>query len=315
MRILVAGGSGVIGKILIPKLLARGHEISTFSRSPERLEALRQAGAHTFTLDVFDAEGVAEIINAVKPQVVVDQLTQIPGRIDPRRIAQDFAATNRLRTEGTSNLVLAAKDSDVERFITQSIAFAYTPNSEHPAKESEPLDHDAPGGFKEIANAISEHERIVLDAFGERGVVLRYGTFYGPGTVYDHDGTFTEDLRKRQVPLVGSGLGRLSFIHLEDAASATMLAIEGQQTGLFNIVDNEPVTLREFLPEFARMLNAPQPMRVPSQLGWLGAGSYGVYYMTKQRGASNEKARKELNWEPIYPTWREGFESEYGTPG
>jgi nucleoside-diphosphate-sugar epimerase len=307
MKILVAGGSGAIGKFLVPMLAERGHEVYALGRSLERLRAIQQPGVHVFACDVFDRDRLEQVAAEAQPEVVVDQLTQIPRQINPRRAAQELAPTNRLRTEGTRNLMQAAVQNDAKRFVSASVAFAYAPQGGDPAIETDPLYLDAPGGFLPAVEAVAEHERIVLGSAGVQGVVLRYGYFYGPGTVYALDGSFTQDVLKRRLPIIGDGQGQFSFIHLADAAEASVHAIEGEMSGVYNIVDDEPVMMNQFLPWFAKLLDAAPPLRLPRLIGQLAGGPYGVYLMTRQRGASNEKAKEVLGWQPKFPTWREGF--------
>lgn len=315
MKILIAGGSGVIGRPLVKALAARGHEVNVLGRSLDKLEAVEKLGGRVFECDVFDTERLGQVFADCQPQVVVDQLTHIPAQINPRNIALDMAPTNRLRTTGTRNLMQAALENGVGRFVTASIAFAYAPTGGEPAVETDTLYLEAPGGFSMVVEAIVEHERIALETAGVQGIVLRYGYLYGRGSAYAHEGSFTQSVSKRGLPIIGNGGGQLSFIHAEDAAGATVLAIESGMSGVYNIVDDEPITLNEFLPWFADLLGAPRPMRLPRLVGLLGAGAYGVYMMTRQPGAANNKAKIDLGWALKYPTWRQGFKAEFGRDG
>ncbi len=218
--------------------------------------------------------------------------------------------TNRLRTEGTKSLIEAAKASGVARILTQSIAFAYVPQGARPATEHEQLFTHAPKGFASVIEAVAESERLTSETPGLEGTVLRYGFFYGPGTVYSRGGSFAIDVSRRRVPIIGSGSGVFSFIHVRDAAIATIAALKHLATGTYNIVDDEPVPVRTWLPEYARLLGAPAPRNAPRWLGRLVGGPYADYLMVQQRGASNAKARADLNWRPQYARWHEGFESE-----
>lgn len=315
MKILIAGGSGVVGRPLVTALVTRGHEVYVLGRSSDKLQVVEELGGRVFECDVFDIENLGQVVANCQPQVIVDQLTQIPAQINPRNIALDMATTNRLRTTGTRNLMQAALENGVERFVTASIAFAYAPTGGEPAVETDALYLEAPGGFSTVVEAVVEHERIALETPGVQGIVLRYGYLYGPGSVYGLEGSFTRSILKRGLPIIGGGSGQLSFVHTEDAAGATVLAIEGEMSGVYNIVDDEPVTLNEFLPWFADLLGAPRPMRLPWLIGLLGAGSYGVYMMTRQPGVANAKAKVDLGWELKYPTWRQGFAAEFGRVG
>lgn len=244
------------------------------------------------------------------PEVVINQLTNIPTRLNPRHIKEEMAATNRLRIEATRTLVEAARAAKARRVISQSISFIYDPKGAPLATEDEPLHHGAPAAFRDVVRAIDASEHTVLDAEGVEGIVLRYGYFYGPGTMYAPDGSFAEDVRRRRVPLVGNGGGISSFIHVDDAAAATALALGHGESGAYNVVDDDPAPVRVWLPAYAELLGAPRPFRVPKLIGWLGAGPYGIYFMTQQRGASNAKAKERLRWKPSYSSWREGFRSD-----
>ncbi len=307
MKVFVAGGTGVIGRSLLPLLIGHGHEVTALTRSPEGAERIRQLGAEPAVCDVFDRRRLGEWVVKAEPEVVIHQLTAIPKRLNPRRIRKELAQTNRLRTEGTQILMEAAQAAGVTRFIAQSIAFAYAPEGEALTKEEERLYLDAPASFVEIMQAVDSLERTVVQASGIESFVLRYGYFQGPGTVYAEDGTFAADVRRRRVPVVGEGTGVFSFIHVDDAASATVAALTATEPGTYNIVDDEPAALREWLPRYAKWLGAPAPYRIPRFIGALAAGPYAIYLMVQQRGVSNEKARKLLSWQPKYRNWQGGF--------
>jgi nucleoside-diphosphate-sugar epimerase len=254
--------------------------------------------------DVLDAAGIARAVAAAAPDAVVHELTAIPPRVDPKKVARDLAPTNRLRTEGTRNLVAAAAAvKSVRRFVAQSVAFAYEPG---PALrvESDPLIVKPPTGFSDVVGALHSLESQVGAL--PHGVVLRYGYFYGPGTGYARDGSFHDDVMRRRVPIAGAGSGVFSFIHVEDAAEATVAALE-RGSGTFNVVDDEPAPLKEWLPEYARHIGARPPWHVPGLLARLAAGPYGEFLLLKQSGASNAKARRELAWAPRRASWRQGF--------
>lgn len=315
MNVFFAGATGVIGRQLLPLLVRAGHEVTAMTRSPSRVEQIRSQGARPVACNVFDQDGLRDAVVASKPDVLIHQLTDIPRRIHPRRVKTAMAATDRLRTEGTKALLQAAKAARTRRLIAQSIAFLYRPVGSALATEDEPLYHDAPTAFAGMVRAVDECERIVLGDAEIEGIVLRYGYFYGSGTIYARGGSFAEDVQRRRVPIVGDGSGMFSFIHVGDAAAATSAALEQGSTGTYNIVDDGPVALREWLPEYAQMLGAQSPFTVPKIIGRFAGGSYGIYLMTQQRGAANEKARRQLGWEPGYSTWREGFHAELAASG
>jgi nucleoside-diphosphate-sugar epimerase len=302
MRVFVAGATGAIGRPLVPRLLAAGHEVTGMTRSPERAEALRAAGAEAVVCDVFDAAALAAALRDARPEVVVNELTDIPPALNPRRFKSQMAGLNRIRTEGYRNLVTAARESGARRLVAESIAFVYAP-APGPAGESDELWHDAPEPFATTLRATLEGERSVLDS-GLEALVLRYGWFYGPGTQYAADGATTQMIRKRRFPVVGRGDGVSSFVHVGDAADATAAAVNSGATGILNVCDDEPAPQREWLPEVARSLGAPPPRRVPALLARLAAGSVAVAFTTQQRGASNARAKEALGWAPAHPTWR-----------
>jgi nucleoside-diphosphate-sugar epimerase len=307
VRVFVAGASGAIGRLLVPRLVAAGHEVIGMTRSEERAEAIRAAGARAVVVDVFDVDRLQEAVASAGPEAMVHELTSLPDRLDFRKEGI-YEPTNRVRTEGTRNLLDAARGSGVRRFVCQSIAFAYALQGSPPRvlDEDAPLNLDAPPPFSEAMRVVAEMERAVLDA---DGLVLRYGWFYGPGTsiALDPPGSQIELIRKRRFPIVGAGSGVWSFVHIEDAATATLAAIEGGPSGVYNIVDDEPATVAEYLPALAAALGAKPPWRVPRWVGRLAGGKATVMAMTEIRGASNEKAKRELGWQLRYPSWRQGF--------
>jgi 2-alkyl-3-oxoalkanoate reductase len=276
------------------------------TRSDERAAALREAGARAVVLDVFDHEGVRAAMAEARPEVVVHQLTALPERIDPRDRSV-YDATNRLRTVGTRILLEAARAAGARRVVAQSIAFAYEPRGEMVKAEDAPLMSDAPGPFGEGARAVRDLEAQILEAQGLEGLVLRYGFFYGPGTFYALDGSMAADVRRRRMPIVGGGAGTFSHVHVEDAAEATVAAVERGAPGVYNIVDDEPAPLRDWVPVYAEAIGAKPPWRLPAWIARLVAGRAATAMATQLRGASNEKAKRELGWTPAHPSWREGF--------
>jgi len=310
MRIFLAGATGAIGRPLVRMLVADGHHVTGMTRSPEKSASLSEAGAEPVVADALDAAAVSRAVAQAKPEAIVHQLTAIPERLDGRKIVRDFALTDRLRTEGTRILIDAARAAGVERMIAQSIAFIYEPG---PAgtihMESDPLIADPPTQFKRTAAAVAELERAVLDFDGQ---VLRYGYFYGPGTAFSRAGAWGQDIARRRLPIVGGGTGVWSFIHIDDAARATAAALGSATPGAYNIVDDEPAAVGEWIPALADVLGAPRPMRVPAWLARPIAGAYGVRTMTQAQGASNALAKRELGWRPSYASWREGFRHGLG---
>jgi nucleoside-diphosphate-sugar epimerase len=269
-------------------------------------------GVQSVVCDALDRASLDAALRIAQPEVVINQMTALPARIEPRRIVSQYAATNRLRSEGGKNLIEACTRVGVRRFIAQSVAFAYAPAAGL-MNETCPLFCDAPGGFTATVAAIQALENSALGQPGIQGVVLRYGYLYGAGTHLDpSDGYIAKDIRSRRFPIVGSGGGVFSFIHIDDAVSATVAAVESQQTGIFNIVDDNPAAVRDWLPWYAKCLGAPAPFSIPVWIARAAAGSYGVYVMTKMPGASNSKARRDLAWRPSCADWRDGFGAMLG---
>jgi nucleoside-diphosphate-sugar epimerase len=311
VRVFVAGASGAIGEPLVRQLVDAGHEATGMTRRPERAAEIREAGARAAVCDVYDAGALKEAVAAARPEVVIHELTALPARIDPRR-ADTYAGTNRLRTEGTANLIAAARAAGARRFVSQSIAFIYAPVGPMVVDESAPVLQGVSGHLGEGMAATLDGERQVLDADGLEGLVLRYGYFYGPGTSFAPDGTMAEDVRRRRFPIVGSGEGRMSFVHVEDAAAATVAACERGAPAVYNVCDDEPAPMREWIPVYAETIGAKRPLRVPEWLARIFAGKTIARMMTELRGASNAKAKRELGFKARYPSWRQGFEQALG---
>ncbi|HEY3208473.1 MAG TPA: NAD(P)-dependent oxidoreductase [Actinomycetota bacterium] len=311
MNVFVAGATGAIGRRLLPLLLQGGHEVTGMTRSPERARTIEEAGARAVVCDALDAQGVKAAVAAATPDAVIHQLTSIPPALDPRRYDQQMATNDFLRTEGTRNLVEAAKAVGVRRVVAQSIAFAYAPIGPGPKREEDPLFLDAPHPFRRSVLAIRDLEDAVTHTDGIDGVVLRYGFFYGPGTAFARDGSMAETVRRRRLPIVGGGRGVYSFVELGDAASATVAALTSPP-GTYNVVDDDPAPVREWIPYYARVLGVKPPLRVPAFVGRIAGGPLAAYYMTMVQGASNERARRELGWTPGYPSWRQGFRESLG---
>jgi nucleoside-diphosphate-sugar epimerase len=307
MRIFVAGGSGALGRRLVPQLVARGHQVTATATSAARLGVLQQLGASAVVMDGLDAVSVGEAVAAARPDAVVHQMTGLAaahaGKPDLKHPDRFFAATIRLRTEGTDHLLAAAEAAGVAHVVAQSFgAFNGIRAGGWVKTEEDPLD-PGPAGARAGAEAIGYLEDVVVKA---GGAALRYGAFYGPGATDDQ----VTLVRKGMFPLVGSGAGYLSWVHLDDAASATVLAVEQQATGVFDIADDEPAPAREWLPYLAACAGARPPRRVPAWVARLLAGEMAVIMMTEGRGFANAKAKRELGWRLRYPSWRQGFKEE-----
>jgi 2-alkyl-3-oxoalkanoate reductase len=305
MRVFVAGASGAIGTRLVPQLIDGGHEVIGTFNSAGSAERVRALGAEAVALDLLDARAVRQAVLEARPDAIVHQATALAKVRFSRNLDRTFAPTNRLRTEGTDALLAAAREAGVHRFVAQSFACYRYAREGGPVKtEDDPLDPAPPAAARETNAAMRHLDRAVTDA---GGIALRYGGFYGA----PNDGLL-EPIRKRQFPIVGNGGGISSFIHLDDAAAATVLALEHDGAGIYNIVDDEPAPVREWLPVLANALGAKPPRHLPRWLARLVAGEGAVLMGTESRGASNAKAKRELGWAPRYPSWRQGFTAAYG---
>ena len=310
MRVFVAGGTGVLGRRLVPQLVARGHQVTATTTSAAKLGLLEQLGAEAVVMDGLDAMSVGQAVAAARPDAIVHQMTGISlahaGKPDMRHMDRWFATTNRLRTEGTDHLLAADEATGRSTFVAQSFgSFNGTRQGGWVKTEGDPLDLLTGTVLQPMAEAVLHLEDAVVKA---GGAALRYGAFYGPGASDDQ----VELIRKRKFPLVGRATGYTSWVHLDDAASATVLAVEQQAKGVFNIVDDEPTPAAEWLPYLAACAGAKRPMRVPKWVAKLLAGDVPVVMMTEGRGFSNAKAKAELGWELRYPSWRQGFKEELG---
>jgi nucleoside-diphosphate-sugar epimerase len=308
MRIFVAGATGAVGRALVPALVAAGHSVTGMTRSPEKAGAIRRAGAEPVVADGLNARAVRAAVISARPDVIIDEMTDLATVTDLRHFDRAFANTNRLRTEGTDHLLAAAHEADVKRFIAQSFCgWSFSRESDAVKTETDALDPEPPRELARTLDALRYLEQIVTKSIHLEGIVLRYGSFYGPDT-----GMFSramiEELRHRRVPLIGNGAGRWSFVHVEDAASATVAAIEHGKPGqIYNIVDDEPAPVSEWLPALAGILGAKPPFHIPAWVGRLLAGEHMVSMMTQVRAGSNVKAKQELGWQPAHPSWRQGF--------
>jgi nucleoside-diphosphate-sugar epimerase len=306
MKVFVAGATGALGKQLVPKLVAAGHDVVGMTRSEERAELVRELGAEPAIADALDPDAVGVAVSAARPEVIVHQLTALSGSLDLRHMDRTFAQTNRLRTEGTDILLSAARAAGTHRFVAQSFAGWPAERTGGPVKtEDDPPDPNPPAAVRTLVEAILYLERAVVGAAPIEGLVLRYGGFYGPATSLQFDppaGEQTEAIRSRKFPIVGDGGGILSFVHVADAAEATAIAVERGAPGIYNVVDDNPAPVRDWLPEAARELGAKKPFRVPRWVGRLLAGEAATLMMTELRGASNAKAKRELGWTPRHPS-------------
>lgn len=305
MKVFVAGATGAIGRPLIKQLSAAGHEVTGLTRSESKRGLIESLGARAAVADALDPEAVGRVVSEAEPEAIVHQLTAIES-VNPRRLDRDFALTNRLRTEGTDHLLAAARAAGVGRFVARSFAAWPYARVGGPVKtEEDPLDAEPPKAFRETLAAIKRLERAVGEASFTEGIVLRYGFFRGPGTslALSPAGDQVEMVRTRKLPLVGDGAGVWSFVDVEDAAEATVAALQRGAPGIYNIVDDEPVAVSEWLPALAAAVGAKPPMRVPRWLGRMVGGEGVVAMMTELRGASNAKAKRELGWSPAHPSF------------
>ena len=304
MKIFVAGAAGAIGARLVPQLVAAGHQVVATTRNPAKLAGLHSLGAEAVEMDGLDARGVGETVGRAEPEVIIHQMTALAGMGNPRRFDAQFATTNALRTAGTDHLLAAASASGVRRFIAQG--YTGWPNGRTGTAvhtEQDPLDPHPPAAQRQTLDAIQHLERVVPAATGMQGLVLRYGSFYGPGA----SDQFVTMIRRRMLPLIGDGAGIWSFLHIDDAASATVAAIDHGGAGVYNVVDDDPAPVSQWLPVLAEAVGAKPPLRIPTWLGRVVAGEVVVSMMTGIRGSSNALAKRELHWEPRWASWRDGF--------
>jgi nucleoside-diphosphate-sugar epimerase len=315
MKIFVAGATGVLGRALVPQLVARGHDVVGMTRSASKQDLVRSLGARPVVADALEADAVAQAVASAEPEVIVHELTALSGKMSVRDMRHPERAvpatmTNRLRTEGTDHLLAAGRAVGARRFLAQSFgAFRWARTGGPVLSEADPLDPNPPGALRAALKGILHVERVVPAIEWGEGLVLRYGGFYGPGTSVsrDPDAIFAAPIRKRRFPIIGDGGGVWSHIHIDDAAAATAAAVERGEAGVYNIVDDDPAPVREWLPGLASALGAKPPRRIPRWLGRLVAGETATVMMTEARGSTNEKAKRELGWEPRYASWRQGF--------
>jgi nucleoside-diphosphate-sugar epimerase len=320
MKVFVAGASGALGVQLVPKLVAAGHEVVAMTRTASKQDGLRALGARAVVADALDPDAVARVVGEAEPEVIVHELTALSGKMsirDARHPDRSSMAkmTNRLRTEGTDHLLAAGRAVGARRFVAQSFgAFRYARTGGPVQTEADPLDPNPPAPLRPVVEGLLYLEDAVTTIDWGEGLALRYGGFYGPGTSISlaPDAQMAAPIRKRRFPIVGDGGGVSSFVHIEDAAVATVAAVERGQPGIYYIVDDEPAPVRQWLPVLASALGAKPPRRVPRWLGRLVAGEAATVVMTDVRGASNAKAKRELGWQLRYPSWRLGFTKGLG---
>jgi 2-alkyl-3-oxoalkanoate reductase len=305
MRVMVSGASGAIGRFLIPQLVEAGHEVVGLTRRRAKADALGALGARGAVVDALDREAVRQVVLDAAPEAVIDQLTSLPRDYDLRD-PHLYDANDEIRSKGTPALHDAAREAGARRFVMQSVAFLYAPEGDWVKSEDAPMWMDAPMPFARSVRVLADNEQRITGDPDVEGVVLRYGFFYGPGTYYAPDGSIAAQVRKRQFPIVGKGQGMMSYVHLRDAAAATVAALD-RGRGIYNVVDDDPAPAREWLPVYAQAIGARRPLRIPAWIARLVAGGMIARAATELRGASNAKAKAELGWQPSIPSWREGF--------
>ena len=311
MKILLAGATGAIGKRLIPMLVNAGHTVTGTTQHPEKMVSIHSAGAIPMQMNALNEKEVLATVEQIRPEIIIHQLTAISPNLNLRHFDEGFELTNRLRTQGTDQLLAAARAVGVHRFIAQSYAGWYARNGNWIKTEDDPLISGGISDGRKTLKATVHVEAAVLQEKTMEGFVLRYGSFYGPGTSLAPGAWLFEGVRQRKVPIVGEGTGYWSFIHIDDAAAATLAAVHSQNPGLYNITDDEPAPVSTWLPFLAEILGAKSPRRVPRWLARLAVGEYGVAVMTELRGSSNRKAKSLLPWKLRWPTWRQGFKDGF----
>jgi nucleoside-diphosphate-sugar epimerase len=312
MRIFLAGGTGVVGRPLVPRLVKDGHRVTAITRKPERVSQLEAHGAEALVCDVLDRERLRDVVRAAAPEVVVQHLTDLPADLNPRNLKKAYEANDRVRGEGSRNLVAAAEAAGARRFIAQNVCFLYRPAGPRILDEDAPLWTDAPEPFGRTVRLHIEMERRITENRNFQGLVLRYGFWYGPGTSFAPDGYTAQQVRRRRYPLVGAGTGMQPFIHMDDVVETTVLALERGESGVYNVTDDDPAPMHQWLPAYAAAIAAPEPRRVPAWLARLAVGPLVTSQSLRMRGASNEKVKRALDWKPTYASWREGFRLALG---
>jgi nucleoside-diphosphate-sugar epimerase len=312
MRVFLAGASGVIGRVLVPMLVKEGHHVSAMTRSPQKVDALEAAGASPVLCDVFQPERLRDAVVAARPDVVISHLTDLPQEFNPRKIKEAYRNNDRVRGEGSENLLAAAEAAGARRFLWQTVSFLTKPAGPAVLDETAPLWTDAPAPHDATIRLHERMEQRIVSDPNLEGLVLRFGFWYGPGTAFASDGSIARQVRRRRYPIVGDGEARAQFIHVDDAAEATIAAMTNGAPGVYNLADDDPGPMREWLPVYAEAVGAKPPRRVPAWLARLVVGSFLAAQAGEMRGASNEKAKRELDWKPRYASWREGFRIALG---
>src|SRR5262245_22457862 len=311
MKVFVAGATGALGQQLVPLLVSHGHEVIATTRTAEKVPLLCESGARAVVMDALDRDSVIKAVTAARPDVIVHEMTSLAGMRSLKHFDRVFAMTNRLRTEGTAHLLEGARLAGTRQFIAQSYTnWTNVREGGRIKTEDDPFDPAPPREMRRTLDAIRQLEAMVLETDDVAGIALRYGNFYGPGTSLARGATVVDAIRRRQFPIVGRGTGVWSFIHIADAAYATLMALEHASTGIYNIVDDEPAEVAVWLPYLAETIGAKPPRHVPAWLGRLIIGESGVSMMTASRGSSNARAKSVLNWHPLYASWRDGFRRE-----
>jgi 2-alkyl-3-oxoalkanoate reductase len=310
MKVFIAGAGGAIGRRLVPLLVSSNHQVTGTTRTSNKVDLLRACGAEPLVLDGLNKDAVMNAVLSSRPDVIVHQMTALASMRSLKNFDDEFALTNRLRTEGTEHLIAAGQMAGTHKIVVQS--YTGWPNAREGSRtktEEDPFDPNPSKAMTRSLGAIRRLESLVLDASGMTGTVMRYGSLYGPGTSISQNGEIVHMVRQRKFPVIGDGAGVWSFIHVDDAANATRLAIENDRPGIFNIVDDEPAEVAVWLPALAASLGAKRPRHVPAWLGRVLLGEPGLLMMTKIRGSSNEKAKSVLGWKPAFASWRQGFRS------
>lgn len=308
MKVFVAGGTGALGRRLVALLVLHGYDVTAMTRSASKTELLRKLGAEPVVADGLDQDAVVKAVTQAEPEVVIHQMTGLTGVSSFKRFDDEFASTNRLRTQGLDHIMTAARAAGVRRLIAQSFGnWNYERAGGQAKTETDPFDPNPPQGMTKSMEAIRYLEAAILSDDRIEGIALRYANYYGPGAHIAENGPFLDLIRKRKLPIIGDGAGVWSHIHMDDAAAATVAAVERGAPGVYNVADDEPAPVSVWLPELARVIGAKPPRRVPVWIGRLAAGEPGVSLFTRIRGASNAKAKRELSWRPRYGTWRDGF--------
>jgi 2-alkyl-3-oxoalkanoate reductase len=313
MRVFLAGATGALGRVLLPMLTEAGHDVVGTTSTEANVAALDAAGAEAVVMDGLDAESVRSAVTRAEPDVVIHQVTALKKAADLKRFDREFALTNRLRTEGTDHLLAAAREAGAKRFVAQSFTGWTNSRDGGPVKtEADGLDPAPTAASRQTLDAIRHVEEVVPQVSGLTGIVLRYGGLYGPGTGLGRGGDLLEMVAKRRFPIVGSGAGVWSLVHIDDAATATLRALDHGEAGVYNVVDDHPAPVAEWLPVLAEAVGAKPPRHLPAWVAKPIVGEHGVSVMTRTRGSSNEKAKRELGWRPGYSSWREGFRRGLG---